>query len=48
MDYKKIIIAKMLFSTVVGGSAWAQTTYNVVDGTTTWTGDVSITGVSSG
>ncbi|CAK7010198.1 autotransporter outer membrane beta-barrel domain-containing protein [Saezia sanguinis] len=48
MDYKKIIMVKVLFSTVVGGSAWAQTTYNVVNGTTTWTGDVSITGVSSG
>lgn len=45
MNYKKVIIAKMLFSTMIGGSAWAQTTHNVVNGTSSWSGDQSITGV---
>jgi len=48
MNYKKLIAGNILLSTVIGSSVWAQTTYNVVNGNTTWTGDVSITGVSSG
>ncbi|MRS13438.1 autotransporter outer membrane beta-barrel domain-containing protein [Enterobacteriaceae bacterium RIT691] len=45
MDCKKSIITNVILSTLVGGSAWAQNSYNLVDGQYTLLDDLNVSGL---
>lgn len=45
MRFNSIVISQILFTTIVGHSAWAQSTYDITQGTYEWTTNIVVNGV---